>query len=471
MTLPSSGAISMGTIASAFGLTYNTPSRSIGADFRFPAGSYTPDAPALPTVTSSLINIDLFHGKTTVGCPQWCARSGDSGVDTGRAIAVNGTEIYITGDYTGTCTFYNSDGTAFATTLASMGGQHIFIAKYNSSGVVQWCARAGSSGADVSSGRAIAVNGTEVYITGVYSGTCTFYNSAGTAFATTLAQIGGGINDIFIAKYNSSGAVQWCARAGSNGDDIGRAIAVNGTEVYITGVYTTTCTFYNSAGTAFATTLSRVGNTDIFIAKYNSSGAVQWCARAGSSGAGSGYSIAVNGTEVYITGVYSGICTFYNSAGTAFATTLAQIGGQDIFIAKYNSSGAVQWCARAGSSGADSGYSIAVNGTEVYITGNYTGTCTFYNSAGTAFATTLAPMGNTDIFIAKYNSSGVVQWCARAGSSGADSGYSIAVNSSNVYIAGFYTGPCTFYNSAGTAFATTLALLGSNDIFIVKYMG
>jgi hypothetical protein len=43
-----------------------------------------------------------------------------------------------------------------------------------------------------------------------------------------------------------------------------------------------------------------------------------------------------------------------------------------------------------------------VSGTDVYVTGSYAATCTFYNSSGAAFATTLPTTGLNDIFIAKY---------------------------------------------------------------------
>jgi hypothetical protein len=451
---------------------------------------YNPDGTEFATLPAISGYSDIFLAKYNLtGTVQWVTRAGSvsaSAGSVGYGVAVSGTDVYITGSYNGTCTFYNSSGSPFATTLTEIGINSTFLAKYNSSGAVQFVARAGSASNSYGSGNGVAVSGADVYITGQYGyATCTFYNSSGSAFATTLAAIGGP-SDIFLAKYNSSGNVQWVARAGStNGSDIGRGVAVSGTDVYIIGHYSGSCTFYNSNGTALSIPLAApiVGSgSDMFLAKYNSSGTIQWVARAASIGTDIGYGVAVSGADVYITGQYRGTCTFYNSTytsiGTAFATTLAAIGSADIFLAKYNSSGAVQWVARAGSAGwvaqtvstgNDIGYGVAVSGTDVYITGQYSGSCKFYNASGTAFATTLAAIGGSDMFLAKYNSSGTVQSVARAGSAGDDIGYGIAASGTDVYITGQYSGTCTFYDASGPAFATTLAAIGGSDMFLAKY--
>jgi hypothetical protein len=75
----------------------------------------------------------------------------------------------------------------------------------------------------------------------------------------------------------------------------------------------------------------------ISLAKSPLSGTVQTVARAGSAGSDEGYGITVDSSgNVYVTGIYAGTMTFYNYDGTVFGTTLAQIGSDDMFIAKYN---------------------------------------------------------------------------------------------------------------------------------------
>jgi hypothetical protein len=414
------------------------------------------------------------------GNVDWIARIGGAGAsDIGYSITTDSSgNVYVTGSYNSApLTAFNASGTSFGTTLVNSGGTDVFIVKYDSSGTVQWVARAGGSSNDPQSHITTDSSG-NVYITGSYgSSPLTAYNASGTAFGTTLPIIGG--TDVFIVKYDSSGTVQWVARAGASSttNDDGNSISTDSSgNVYITGRYLPgPLTAYNATGTAFGTTLPNSSTQyDVFIIKYNSSGTVQWVAKSGNiTTADEGNSITTDSSDnVYITGYYATSLTAYNADGTAFGTTLSNSGNNDVFIIKYNSSGTVQWVARAGSTGSDIGNSITTDSSDnVYITGSYnTGVLTAYNATGTAFGTTLSSPGGNDVFIIKYNSSGTVQWVARAGSTGSDIGNSISTDSSdNVYITGSYANPLTAYNATGTAFGTTLPLTGSTDVFIIKY--
>ena len=236
-------------------------------------------------------------------------------------------------------------------------------------------ASAGGINSDI--GNSIAVDGSgNVYVTGYYQGTATFGG---------IAKISVGSNDIFVAKYNSSGNMQWVQSAGGPSIDIGQSIAVDGSgNVYVTG-------YYNGTATFGATTITSAGSSDIFVAKYNSSGTLQWVQSAGGTNADSGYSIAVDGSgNVYVTGYYYGTATFG-------ATPITSAGGGDIFVVKYNNSGSVQWVQSAGGTNADSGKSIAVDGSgNIYVTGYYYGTATFG-------ATSITSAGFSDIFVARLD--------------------------------------------------------------------
>ena len=77
---------------------------------------------------------------------------------------------------------------------------------------------------------------------------------------------------------------------------------------------------------------------------------------------------------------------------------------QDIFVAKYNSSGTRQWTRMLGSTVFDYCYGVAVDGSEnVYAAGHSYGD--FDGLANTDGSGT-----TEDIFLAKFNSSGTKQW-------------------------------------------------------------
>ncbi len=214
--------------------------------------------------------------------------------------------------------------------------------------------------------------------------------------------------------------------------------------VYITGSFYGTSVFG-------ATNLNSAGEDDIFIAKYNRSGSLQWVQKTGGTGSDAGSSVTVdNNGDSYITGYFSGTVNF----GIA---TLNSSGDIDMFVAKYNTNGVIQWVKRAGGSGYDFGNDITVDiSGNVHLTGSFTGSAGFSG-------TTLVSAGDTDIFMAKYNSGGTLQWAQRAGGTGNDQGRSIDIdNNGLVYVTG------SFSNSVNFS-ATNLVSAGNTDGFTAKY--
>ena len=443
--------------------------------YNSPFTAYNSDGTAFSTTNF----ISATNGQTylikynTSGFVQWVATSVNSAsynYSQGQGVVTDGSNVYSTGYYSGGTGLqvYNSSG-SLATTLPNSGGIDGFITKYDTTGTVQWAYPVSGLGTDEGFAITVDIN-LNLYVTGSLTS-----NIMNVAYgAGQVVQTASGAQNGFLVKLAlPSSTLNWATHVGGNGNDFGQAIASDlGSNVYVTGYYSSTSeAVYNSNGTTFGT-LANAGTNDCFIVKYNTIGAAQWATHVGGTGGDIGYSIAVDsGSNVYVTGYYaSNPVTIYNSGGTTFGT-LANAGSYNAFIVKYNTSGTAQWATRIGGTGNDFGQSIAVDsGSNVYVTGNYTSNpVTIYNSNGTTFGT-LANAGSDDCFIVKYNTSGTAQWATRIGGTGNDFGYSIAVDSgSNVYVTGYYTSnPVTIYNSGGTTFGT-LANAGSYNAFIVKY--
>jgi hypothetical protein len=212
---------------------------------------------------------------------------------------------------------------------------------------------------------------------------------------------------------------------GTSSEDAGRGVAVDSSgNAYVTGY------------TEGALTGANAGSRDIFLTKYNSSGAQQWIRQIGTSAHDYGYSVAVDSSgNAYVTGYTSG------------ALTGANAGSSDVFVTKYNSSGTQQWIRQIGTSASDTGSGVAVDSSgNAYVTG-YTGG-----------ALTGASAGSYDVFVTKYNSSGTQQWMRQIGTSASDTGSGVAVDSSgNAYVTGYTEGALTGANA------------GDEDIFLLKY--
>tara|TARA_S200002703_G_scaffold91130_1_gene78588 strand:- start:53 stop:1261 length:1209 start_codon:yes stop_codon:yes gene_type:complete len=307
-----------------------------------------------PVFTGITRGIGGFGLGSTGLSNYWIATIGGTNIDEGKGIAVDSSDnLYIAGltlsegagsdnilivkyDFTGTIQWQRTlggtseeDGVSgiaadssnnvyivSQTESEGAGEYDIIIAKYNSLGDIQWQRTLGGTYND--QGKGIAVDSSNnVYITGRISAT------AGSA-------------DILIAKYNSSGTIQWQRTLSGTNQDFGEGIAVDSSNnVYIVS-------FTKSEG---------AGNFDILIAKYNSSGTIQWqrtlSATIGFGGSAQGISVD-SSDNLYIAG----------------RTSSEGAGGSDILIAKYNSSGTIQWQRTLGGTNSDVGRAIVVDSSD-----------------------------------------------------------------------------------------------------------
>jgi hypothetical protein len=281
------------------------------------------------------------------------------------------------------------------------------------------------------------------YITGVFqSSTMEFGN-------VELTNVGD--LDVFIAKYDTNGNVLWAKSAGGSQVDASLNVGVDAAgDVYITGLF-------GPPSIAFGdVTLTNAGGSDIFVAKYSSTGNFLWARNSG--GASDEQSLGMYVDEAgnaYVTGRFK-------SPSIAFgATTLTNVGGEDIFITKYDASGNVVWAKGVGGTSDDNGNSISVDlQGNSYVTGNFTSPTLTFGSTTLTNASTLK-----DFFIAKFNADGIIQWAVGAGGTAIDVGYKIDLDDNgNCYVIGNFSSPSitfgtyTFTNS-GTGF----------DFFILKF--
>ena len=288
-----------------------------------------------------------------------------------------------------------------------------------------------------------------------------------------MQSIGG--NDVFVAKYRSSGEILWYTAAGSSGSDIGTSAKTDATgNVYVTGTYNGIMNLYSSANT-YVSNLALLGTTQSgFLAKYDQFGFVQNTNRSGST-APTGSSITVSAisiaqSNIYVTGYMTGLSVFYSSSNVLSSSQ--NVSTQDVFVAKYSQTGNVYWVSKMTSTGADSGVGVATDPTgNVYVNGTYTGPLTIYNSSGSAFSNVLPQVGGSDAFLVKYDTNGNVIWAAYQGSTGTDGGSCIGTDpSGNVYTVGYYTGTMNIYSSSNVSFSNTFAQINANQcVFLAKY--
>lgn len=323
-----------------------------------------------PVSTNNNFLIAAFNKASAI---QWQRTLGGSAVDLAAAVAVDASQnIYVAG------------------LSANAGSNDAILAKYNSSGVIQWQRALGVAGVTDAAQGVVVDSAGDIYISGYTAGS------------------GAGSTDILIAKYNSSGTLQWQRVLGGVDADTGQGIAIDSSS----NVYVVSYAVISA-------------DTQIILCKYNSSGVIQWQrSLAGPGTADLAYSVAVDSS--------SNVCIVGRSSNPT-------AGGTDVVVAQYNTSGTLQWQRRLGGSGGDIGYGIAVDAaSNIYISG----------------VTASAGAGNNDALIAKYDSSGVIQWQRTLGTSSFDNAYAAATRGDAVYIAGTTT--------VGSSSDVLLAKLPSN---------
>ncbi len=251
------------------------------------------------------------------------------------------------------------------------------------------------------------------------------------AFQTS---IGGFQEGIFLAKFNSNGALLWATYYGGDESNIGNGVVTDRFgDVYILGSTGSnglaTSGSYQTINTNYIK-----GGFDAILVKFNTNGNRLWATYFGGNNTNTlDGSIATDHSgNIYITGgtaSTSGIATvgaYQTSIGTSM---------QNAYLAKFNRGGKILWATYFGGNGSDFGFGVATDSTEnVFISGNTTST----SGIATVGAYQTILDGGYDAFLAKFDSSGKRIWGTYFGGSGQEESGRMAIDRfGNVYISGF----------------------------------
>ncbi len=381
------------------------------------------------------------------GAWQWVRGSPDAGHDRAPAVATDSSgDAYVAGSFS----LHKSTFGPF--TLASKGGDDVFVAKLNKKGAWSWARGAGSPVDDSACGVATDSSG-NVYTAGHLGGSSTGPHKA-TFGQHTLT--GSSAQDMYVARQSSTGAFTKARRfsAVASGKDYGLGMARDSAgSIYVTGRFVSKATF----GTL---TLTAKGSEEVFVAKADRKGRWLW-AVAGDTSRAFGYGVAVDSHgDAYVTGFFEGDGSSsggYKAAFGAHTVTAPSNNNREVFVAKINKAGKWAWAAAGGGAFHDDGHDVEVDGAgNLFVTGCVAGAAKF----GT---TTLAGKGSSDLFVAKVDAgSGKWLWARSGGSPGTDCGHDLAVDGAGAaYITGRIGDSATFG-------AKALITNGGDDVLVAK---
>lgn len=364
--------------------------------------------------------------------------------------------IYLLGGFSDSTIIIGSD------TLINSGSGDVFLAKYDGSGNPLWAKSIKGNNSDYASSLTIDTSG--IYIAG------NFNSDSITLESTTLINADADSSDIFFAKYNSSGDLLWAKGVGGVDYDNVSSLATDGSgNLYLTGSF-------NSNSITFDTyTLTNTGGldqffypaSDIFIAKYDNFGNVRWAKNIGGNDSDGASAIAIeSANSIYVAG------GFYSSTINFSSSTILNMGGAnscDVFITKIDSLGNINW-AKSGGTTTGSAYAtcLSVNNSNVYLAGNFWSP----NLSLGSFTLANASTGTTDVFLAKYDTTGNTTWATRAGQGNFDVLNSITTDvTGNVYVTGGFESPTISFGSTTLSNVNFAPGSGLTDIYLAKVNG
>jgi hypothetical protein len=387
------------------------------------------------TTLNSAGGDDVFIAKfNTGGQLMWAKSFGDGNVQTTSGIGTDTAgNIYVTGNFKGSINFGGG-----ALSAAGVLFVDVFLVKLTPDGNHVWSQKFGDE--NVQNARGVAVDaGGNVIVAGYFQNTINFGGSALTS---------AGLDDIFLAKFNTDGMHQWSRRFGDAGEDQrARAVAIDGTgNVYIAGE--TAGTLDLGGGGMTATT-----NTSAFAAKLDSLGNATWLklsgGDAGSKAIGNAIAVGPNG-DVAVAGSFSGM---FDLGGTS----VSNAGVDDAFVTLFSAAGAHTYTKSFGDSELQTatGVVVAPNG-ELIVTGNFSGSI----DLETGMPTTSA--GALDGFVARLDSKGCPAWLRTYAGAGVQLTEAIALDptTGGVALTGSFNGSADF--------GTGMTMASGSDVFLVS---
>jgi len=386
----------------------------------------------------ALLLLLAFSAGALAQTAQWVKQMGIGGISNGVSSDAAG-NVYATGTI--------SNPGLFDSITIPCNASDVFLTKYDGSGNILWANVGG--GPLLDQGNDVATDSAgNSYVVGAIQTN----GPNPTAKFGNFTLTGHGDYDWLIVKYDTFGNVVWAKNYGSALGDIAQGVTLDPSgNIYVTG-------FFSSAMTVEGVTVTSKGLFDVFLAKFDPNGALLWLKTAGGTGSDIAHGIVADSAgNIGMVGEFQNTATF-----DAHSVKAAGLG--DAFIAKYDGAGNNLWVQKGGSTtsfAVDPGKAIGADAANnFYITGDYTGTATFDGLSVVNTGTS-----GTDIFVAKYNTAGAIQWLHHAGGPASDKGYSIGVDQTgNSWVSGFAgSGPGVVFDSI------SLPPLGNEYIYLAKY--
>ncbi len=384
---------------------------------------------------------DVFVVKYNIsGVLQWARKIGGTGVDKAAGISIDTSgNCLVYGYYTATSLIIDS----YTLTNTSVGTQELFLAKLDgTTGTAIWARDAGSGGDDRAVGITTDNNG-NVILTGTFNGPSITFD----AFTANMAF--GCYNATFLTKLDNNGNALWLREYGDTAfTNAGKVVCDLAGNIYMNGWFEG---YYYSMDAFTA-----IGFGDMYVAKINGSGAVQWMNTPSFQNWGDQINdiLIDESGDLYVAGQFTGdsivmgSITVYNN----------EVPYSDVFLVKMDASGNYLWGENFWSFASYDEYPQLALGSpgNIYISMQMSG------SSVTLGSSTYTGVGSYDTYICRVNSMGVPVWSIQLGGAGYEGQADIAYTTNTLYVGSYTTSAPLNFNSA------LLSSDGNSDYFVAK---
>ena len=340
-------------------------------------GSGVADAGPFVLTNTAGLGIDSFVAKLTETATgpifNWVQTVGNTSSDYANALAVNGANIYVAGNFMSPTLAFGATTLLNAGTYSSTSANSydIFVAKLVDTGTSAsfgWALRLGDQTNDnVSS---LVWSNNSLYLGGTFGGPTLALGSS------TLTNAG--LNDAYVAKLADAGATAsfvWGRQLGGTKSESLYSLAVKDNAIYAAGSFYSPTLTVGSIGlsnTAPASTTS-----DMYVAKLldaGSTSSVAWAQKAGGYNDDAAFQVVVSGTSVLLTGTF-GLQLVANTSlqSALFGSTLLYGVLGDVFVTKLTDTGSFVWAQQAGGPDDELGRSLVVTGPNVDVFSDFRG--------------------------------------------------------------------------------------------------
>lgn len=299
---------------------------------------------------------DMFLGKfDSAGARIWMTFLGGKGDDRGLTIAIDSNRNIVIGGHT----LSDDLGTTTTAFQKKWGGwDDGFITKFTAAGRRIWTTYYGGTRGERFLGVAIGEKD-NIYLTGrTWSADFPVTANANQpALAGTTND-----DDAFIVKMDSSGRRIYASYFGGTKVEIANGLAIDRNKnITIAGRTTST----NLPVTTGALQPALAVGTDGFVASFDSTGAPRWSTYYGGAATDEAFGVAADTTGAVI------VVGLTHSANLPMAggPYTSQVGGQDMFVIKFDSLGTRRWSSYFGGTGEDYATAVGTYKTTIYVVG------------------------------------------------------------------------------------------------------